>query len=440
MDDEREARIRARELKIQEQEQEQRKLELEQEQEQEQKKRKYETFEDNPTPDIINENSSNLPTASLAGEIRREYDGDFSKLKKDTSYYRDRTSKSGKTYTSYLAAQAISLLSYNHDVSEIKPIYQGYDDIQIGEKLPFKKYGKKPKLTVPINETKPIIISETLQKAVESINEYDRPLVFLITTKVHVIIYIIHEGQLYNCGFGYMDKKYPSENKYHQKLNSITDYTSKQDTDMFKQITTFVENAKDTVTTKVGSIWSVDAVIPEGDQDAKISWICFLDEGILNRIQEFLNNAININFEMDRDYIVKNTTKIEVSDPYLMGVGFLPGQRGYNCLLWAQKILNINIDCGILNRPNECQPVSNEEFLSLKENMFNKRILPQIVSAIQRRLTSTYCSTISKKIGTCLGIKGGKTKKYKKRTNNKRIKKNKKRTNNKRIKKRTYKK
>ena len=143
MDDEREARIRAREqIKINQEQQ--RELEQELEQEQEQKKRKYETFDDDPTPNDINETSSNLHS-SLAGPIEHMYKGDVSQLQKDTRYFGERTAKSGITYNSYLAAQAISLLSYNHDVSEIKPIYQGYGDIQIGEKLP-KTYGKKSQI------------------------------------------------------------------------------------------------------------------------------------------------------------------------------------------------------------------------------------------------------------------------------------------------------
>jgi hypothetical protein len=180
-----------------------------------------------------------------------------------------------------------------------------------------------------------------------------------------------------------------------------------------------------------GAIYTADKLAPQENHEAKISWVGFLDTGMVNRIQDFLNNTLYIIFngrKEGRYYKVSNTSKLLVSKSYYAPAYITRENEAYNCLTWAQKILGINIDCGLIGSPSSCISITEAQFELLKSNMNNSN-LPQIIEKIQKTLVAP--PNICTRIGRAMGMCGGSRKRKRKRKGKRRSRKAK-RTNKKR--------
>lgn len=301
------------------------------------------------------------------------------------------------------------------------PMESGYNNLSAKFKSELiKEDENSPDWNLVLNVTgeKHPIVRPELYEAASSLDFTDRPIVMLVTSKVpHAIIYIIHETKLYTCGYAFTTAI------EHDYRNITSDLLIKKG---LADVATTFEKRR-------GAILTADKYSPNETQESKISWVGLLDTGMLDRIQDFLNNTLYIIYSGKKEGRydkISNKTMLIVSDAYYTAAGILPSRDAYNCLTWAQKILNISIDCGFRGSPANCPGITQEQFTEIYENLNNKN-LPKIIEKIQKTITPApnICTRIGKAMGICGGSrrkrKGkGKGKKGNKKTNKRRNKRN----------------
>ena len=358
----------------------------------------------------------------------------LSEIEQSRSLIGTRTSKQGRTYTANLAVQAL----LNFGTGENRPIFSKFgNDITMGSELPGKYYSgvieyddgtySYSKELDPGTATQYLKVDQNLVNGARlPDNDDDKPLVFLVTSKVHATIYIIKAGQIYTCGYGF--------------LSDGEEYSQKMIRDVAYKVS---PGAASYMTKKAGAIYTADYYSPKEEHESKIAWVGFLNSDMVDRIQEFLNSAIEIDLELtlekdDEDpnssesWFVSNVAKIKLSKTYKGSVGFIDDNESFNCLLWAQKVLNININCGFLGNPADCQPISPAQFKSLTESYAaDRNAFVNIVREIQRSLEapSNLCTRIARTLGRCIGYSGGKTRKNKRKNKRRSQRRNKSRRN-----------
>jgi hypothetical protein len=330
-------------------------------------------------------------------------------------YKGDRVTSQGKTVSSFLAQRAL----IQFFTGEPLPIYEDYRGMSSEpgyNNLDTKIYGESfdgfitdPEdpdlwyLIIPKSPTSNPVIRREIREAAASRDITDRPIIMLVTSGLpHAIIYIFHEAKLYTCGYAYDDNENPFSNIKSELLLKKGK----------PNLARLFEKMK-------GAIYTADRLAPEETHEAKISWIGFLDTGMVDRIQEFLDNTEVSVFngrKQGKKYKIAATSKLIVSDGYYTLAGILPSREAYNCLTWAQKILGVNINCGVLGTPKSCVGITEEQFTLFKAGM-NHPNLPRIIEQIQRTLIAPagVCTRIGEAMGICSTSKKGGKKKRKSR-------------------------
>jgi hypothetical protein len=337
-------------------------------------------------------------------------------------YYGTRTNSSGYVVPSYLAGQGLSRF-FNDTV----PVFSYYNTsrVTIGQNLPYalredcivdddKFY--LPFL-IPQDSKKRVSFNYELIEAVRTAhNEYDKPLVFLVTTGLpHTIIYIIHNTKVYTIGFGFNDSL--GQGKVMGTLYAVG----------LRKIGHIFENLK-------GALYSADHLMPGTSHDAKVAWVGFLNNEIIESIEEDLKSTEGILYSGTINdaggYTVSPMCTLLVPRRYCEGAGFIDKNGSSNCLLWAQSKLNININCGLLGRPQDCNPVTVDEFTDVVNNMNSGPNLQEVIERIQHRLTNfNFCSKVSRHLGLCGGGVSRKHKNIKRKRKNKKTNKKTKKNN-----------
>jgi hypothetical protein len=328
-------------------------------------------------------------------------------------YKGERITSQGATVTSFLAQRALSQLF----TGEPLPIFEDFPGVptELGYNNLATKY-KGEEQGLIISDTDPNTwflvmategaryptVRQNIREAAESSDITDRPIVMLVTSGMpHAILYIFHEAKLYTCGYGY------SSEISHNYKNLTSDLLTKAGkTDIahtFEKMT--------------GAIFTADAMSPSENHQAKISWIGFLDKGMVDRIQDFFNNTLLILFSGKKEgryNKVSNKAKLVVSNSYYAAAGILPSREAYNCLTWAQNILGVNINCGLLGSPSDCKGITEEQFALFKASM-NYSDLPKVIADIQQTLIAPrgICSKVGEALGLCSSSKKGGKKKSK---------------------------
>lgn len=375
---------------------------------------------------------------TLAGPVERFFEGDKDLVKTRTSYVGERTTGQGVTYKTFMAARGLSAL---HSGRPAIPIFSDFKGINPGDILPnkFNKYvnvtqrAGQNKWELLVDNDRTLRFNDQLKS---SVRDGNMPLVFLITTPIHAMIYIIDGANLYTLGYGFQG----DSDEFPNKLSSLISNSSLiSKTGKSSNIAHMFETIR-------GAIYTADYLMPSHKHEGKLSWVGFLDMDMIDRIQEFLDKTLFILYKGEgyngNNYMnISNETILVLDTKYLESAGFLKGnandisQQSFNCLVWAQKILNINIDCGFLGKPKNCKPISEEQFNSILTNIQNE-YFPEIIEEIQKdlELPSNVCSRVSRSLKRCLGISGGKTKhkRKNKRKNKRKSKKNTHRRSNKR--------
>lgn len=371
-------------------------------------------FTDRSTTELIRRTRGSPPEkfATSAGPVQSFFEGDKDLLKKQMGYFGERRDSKGVTYSTFMAARGLSGL---HSGRPAIPIFDNFKGIIPGESLA-NKFNKDvdeyqdDKWGLLVKNDGTLNFSHNLES---SVLEGNMPLVFLITTPIHAMIYIIDGSDLYTLGYGFNGgpDEFPSLNK----LSHLISKTGEPGhiAHMFETIR--------------GAIYTADYLMPSEQHEGKLSWVGFLDMDMVGRIKEFLDKTLFINYNGEgyngRNYLnISNKTILMLDTKYLESAGFFKGnahdisEQSFNCLVWAQKILNINIDCGFLGKPKNCKPISVEQFDLILNNIQNED-LPDIIEEIQKdlELPSNICSRVSRSLKRCLGVSGGKTKHKRKR-------------------------
>lgn len=328
-------------------------------------------------------------------------------------YKGERITSQGATVTAFLAQRALSQLF----TGEPLPIFEDFPGVptelgynNLGTKYKSEEQGliisdTDPNAWFLVMETQGArhpIVRQTIREAAESSDITDRPIVILVTSGMpHAILYIFHGAKLYTCGYGY------SSEIGHNYKNITSDLLTKAGK----------SDIAHTFEKMTGAIFTADAMAPSETHEAKISWIGFLDKGMVDRIQEFLNNTLLIIFSGKKEgryNKVSNNAKLIVSNSYYAAAGILPSREAYNCLTWAQNILGIKIDCGLIGSPRDCKGITEEQFTLFKASM-NHSSLPRIIEQIQRTLIAPpgICTRIGEAMGICSSSKKGGKKKGK---------------------------
>jgi hypothetical protein len=229
------------------------------------------------------------------------------------------------------------------------------------------------------------------------------PLVLLVTSKIHSMLYIIKDKKLYTVGFGYynlLDRLIPSGKigEIYSRLGSLTE----------------------TLTPLNGVLFSVDYMMPQEAHTAQISWVGYFTQEMADRLNENLSRTIFIEATVDfykKSYtVVNNQYLLKTSNnPYLRSScikclqPFNPNASiSHNCLTWAEHILGVSLNCGVTKDPALCQEVTEEEIYRLIDAMngnINKKgereTQQAVISSIQNRLikrefplTSVYRTAI----------------------------------------------
>ena len=327
-----------------------------------------------------------------------------------TSYFGERTTSRGTKVNTYLAAQALSQMHSG----KANAIFDYYNDDRIvtGRNLP--EYFKEDcqvdnnnfQLAYTIGENKRVSFNYSLKKSVLSATQdYERPIVFLVTSSApHAMIYIIDGPRLYTVGFGYNDVT--GRSKLSKTLNRIGQH-----------------GLAHSIETVNGALYTADYLMPGFQHEAKIAWVGFLDMNMVNSIEEDLNTVTTIiysgNINAGGGYNVSNECILMLPRQYCEAAGFI-NKGTTNCILWAQSKLHINIDCGFLGSPKDCQSITEDEFEDIKNNLNSGPQLEEIITNIQRRLTAgNFCTRISRRLGLCGGGVSKKRKNNKPKNNNK---------------------
>ncbi len=316
-----------------------------------------------------------------------------------------------KYKNAFVASRAIDSIATGKNLS----IFDTYDNIIQGSTVTRdqSKYidTNDNTLTIDCTGDPPQFRSELIE-AVENGNP---PLVILVTSKIHAIIYIIHEGNKYTVGYGYNGSGDESlkANKLANKVRTSSKSYAKKIKDPLAHMIEYLP----------GALYTADYLVPEDDNIARISWITFLDVNIITEIQDMLYHANEIVYNI-KNNIVSDQAIVNLDQNYseaiqiMKPLGFL---NGYNCIVWAEKVLGVNGLCGAISNPNTCPSVTQQEWKDVIKNMSNIEGLVPIIQDIVCRLKPDFCTSIMR----TLRLKGGKKTRKNKKTNNRRKRYNK---------------
>lgn len=224
------------------------------------------------------------------------------------------------------------------------------------------------------------------QVLVDAAKSYDnKPIVFLVVSPHHTIIYIIYSGKLYTVGFGY----YRELKDPDRSMNKISHHIG----------TTFEP--------RIASLYTSDYLSTNDEQSAKIVWAGHLTTDHVKNIQRFLNMATEIHYNLkefkdEYKYALYPNTMINLNSEQVQYYGASHIQilssntsiEYYNCLTWAQHILNIDIDCGMgaLNCYSVPEELLNKLLEAIKQNnpQEEEAVLKLIQEEASKHPGSTY--------------------------------------------------
>ena len=268
-------------------------------------------------------------------------------------------------------------------------------------------------------------VSEYLRQQVANAdrNIGNRPLIFLITSPQHATIFIKAypehgNSRIYTCGFGYQGELDENNTKTTAIAKANDKIASISNANLAKHLTAAVHHFE----RLKGAIYTPDHMLPNETHESRITWVGFLNNRILDSMQNFLDNAISIAYNGTiENYMYKfESSSVVLDAPYLEARAWYTDNNAFNCLEWAKTILGVsNLMC-TFNNPANCRTISQTDFNRIIRDFDNAGgTLEEAVNIAQRNLTS-LCS------GESCSISGGKTRK-KNRKNNKKTYRGKKR-------------
>jgi hypothetical protein len=286
-------------------------------------------------------------------------------------------------------------------------IFDTYAKIRQGAKVPkdYIKHITDNTLTIYSSIHDP---PQFKQELIDAVKDKNNPIVILVTSKVHAIIYIIHEGKKYTVGYGYNGSGDESL-KANQFANKVRETRKSYAKNIKKPLAHMIEYLP-------GALYTADYLVPEDNDVANISWITFLDENIIEQMQEMLDNTTEIAYNIENGYI-EDQAIIRLDQNYSEGIQIMKpfvGLNGYNCIVWAEKVLGVKGLCGLISNPSTCPSVTQDEWNDVYNNMNDPPALIGIIQDIQCRLRPNFCTSLMRSLRV---IKGGKKTRKNKKTN-----------------------
>lgn len=400
--------------------------------------------------DIWNPSQSQPVKEPMTTREKEAYDAEMAERQKqleeaskENLFYGPRTTTEGKQKFDFVAGRFLQFLNGgNDDYSAVindsffGETFSDYDElysfVNKENKLLKRKFRLGPneipyEITYPDDEDPNDIQKYNVTKNLEAANEgcqinseieknFDEDqtsvLVFLITSPKHAIIGFYTESKVYTIGYGFNASVKTNQPIAHmvEKIPGVA-YTS-------------------------------DYLVPSEQQQCKISWIGFLNEGILNRLKDFLKTVKEIEFNLEKEdgeYVVTNKCYLLFSKAmYIEAASVMPGSEYfdfYNCLTWAQHILGVNnLNCGAEGNPKWCTGINETEgaelmsILRIRDPVSYKTRLTEFITRMQGK-NNIIRTNICTRIGRSLGLCGGKKTKKRNYKKNKKINRKTKNTN-----------
>jgi hypothetical protein len=200
-------------------------------------------------------------------------------------------------------------------------------------------------INIIINNLSPglLTINQDIKNDIDDNDITKNPIYFVIVSPTpHVMLLILHEGNLYTVGYGYYDASAKSG-----KLHTF---------DILK-----------------GAIYTADFLTPDERQQCKIIWIGYLTSDILTNLDNEFKKTTSIFYnkgKIDNNNIVTLSNEcvlVSSSSKYSELASVSPSYFNLNnCLMWMKHIININLRCGSINNPTNCKEITMEEFETFK--------------------------------------------------------------------------
>lgn len=308
-------------------------------------------------------------------------------------YYGERVSKKGIKTKTFLAGNILQLL-YSGEAERAFTIQevQGMIPRDIMDKRMIKEHttrrndNKVFMLDFQEYPTYQAVLNYELKSQITDVPE-NNPLVFLVTSQHHSILYIIAGARLYTIGFGYFGSgKISSE--MIPKIRENLSLVPEKKLNKLPSLLHAVDRLE-------GNLYSTDHLMPSETHSAQISWVGYLTIEMADRLEQDLKTThfiLSDNLK-ENNYILSLTKQ-----PYLEWSGITEGLTtlfrespeimNKNCLTWAQHILGVRLNCGLEQNPALCKEVTEDEMMRLISSMRHGSVaLSEVIQSIQNRLT-----------------------------------------------------
>jgi hypothetical protein len=331
---------------------------------------------------------------------------------KTGKYIDERTTTKGDKVTSAVATRVLNELLDTDIQKEIFSIYEGELDgsfnlagkeITSGE---ISKFGgiliKEEGVRYIFQKIKRggISLNNHLTEGASNKNEKDRPIVIMISSKVHSLIYILYEGVPYTVGFGYWGdiQNQPYSTSIIRKGLELT-------------VPSMADGVYGEIKIKAGAIYSSDHAWAKDNQSSQISYIGYMNPTFVKKMNKYLNRCTEIRYPILSSRL---DTFIVGNECILTGQNLWNYQRAaeyfplnVNCIKFAIDVLglprnyciqNLNLKKGGPFRPNNpgvCPSITNKEW----ENFVNayhtsSDNLEKVINSINKRINSGAKSLI----------------------------------------------
>jgi hypothetical protein len=162
------------------------------------------------------------------------------------------------------------------------------------------------------------------------------------------------------------------------------------------------------------------------EKPARIVWIGRLTRSIVRRLNDFLNTTQEIYFggnyaDIDKKghIPISDKTTLTLPDVYMESASMW--KRGssiwtsvqiyWNCLEWAKSILGIKLDCGPMDHPGYCTPVTEIEvndIIFARTDAEQERLIKNVSDRIEFKGVLAPFQKVASAVTRCVGSLCGK--------------------------------
>jgi hypothetical protein len=210
----------------------------------------------------------------------------------------------------------------------------------------------------------------------------------------HAMLLFINGTNIWSCGYGFYGSADTRDAAWHENFAILLK-------DWIPCTKGKSESEQDAIAHKLetlqGALYTSDYLLPNYTQAANMVWVGFLDDGIKNRLEKYLDAVKIIQIKTTggkgQNLTATNHMTLYVGDSYYQeAAGWtgrdLQGRIKMNCLKWVKHILGQDLKCGVLGEPSNCKKVNEEQWARLIDSNFlaGARESVDVVEAVQNEL------------------------------------------------------